>query len=420
MWNFIKRFFRFFSFYVNSFERRVDRFFNRIKSSDNISNVRGGLLSLMQENLIITNVWLERKFKGYKYLKKSYRRKMYQDSEIIVKKFKSFCKQNKINKNELKKRLDRKALLYPNGDEDKIEYLAQIMEFLKPGKYYHYLKTSSFGRLLRNPDEEKLEGDCNQIVTLYIYLFSLKFSIDDLRIKLLPEHVCLHFRGIDIEATNGRFYKYQDDQQILPVTEIISTNLLDLTDFREEVQKISPRDFVRSSELAYAISSLRSLVKHNLNVAYRNLAIASLKSNSFDTAIFYANKLNDSKLLASVYHKASVYYMDNNSFRRAKYYANRSHNNELIRVVRHNEGIYYYKRDNISRALKIFRNLNDQKMIKACYQKEYNKLVRTVSGVKTLEDVRKHRNTYRKMLDLAVKMGNTSLQRSIRKTLNKL
>ncbi|MBI4975467.1 hypothetical protein HZC20_02200, partial [Candidatus Peregrinibacteria bacterium] len=290
MLKFLKWFFCLFSKYVNSFERRVDKFFTHIKSTDHLSDIREDLLKLMQGNLIVLNVWLEKKFKGYTYLSKKVRRRMYENSDLIKSEFLKFYGEFSLDNESIRKDLNSKGLLYPNGDDEKIKYIACIQEFLSPGKYYEYIQTSSFGKLLNDPSKEKLQGDCNQIVTLYIYLYSLKYSISDLNIKLLPEHVCLHFRGIDIEATNGTFAKHTESRDVLPVTEIISTNLLDLTDFREEVQEISPQMIVKSAQLAYAISSLKSFVAKNLDIAYHNLGVNALNENNFESAIFKKKK----------------------------------------------------------------------------------------------------------------------------------
>lgn len=409
-----------FSPYVTSFERKVGKFFRRIRSTTAEATVQRGLLELMDENLIVVNLWMETKYKGYKYLTKRTRRRLYENVEKFVSVFKKESSGGAPSVEHIGKILQKKGLSFPTGDEEKLLYLFQIMDFLRPGRYYRYLKTASFSKLLADPTRETLEGDCNQIVTLYAYLYSLKFPLSDLRIKLLPEHVCLHFRGIDIEATNATFHNYKEDYQILPITEIISTNLLDLADFREEVRQINPRDMVKSSQLAYAISSLKELVTKNLNIAYRNLAISAMRSKNFKTAIYYFSKVGDRKSLQAAYHNAAVHYLKSNNFSRARYYASRSGNKDLERNIRRNEGVHYYKNNRVEKALKVFRSLGDRDMERACYQKQYNDLARRVSSVRTLDDARKHRSTYRKMLDIAVKIGDSRLQRGVRETLNKL
>ncbi len=420
MLKFLRWFFGLFSPYVNATERRVDKFFRHVKSTDSISDVRGALLKLMQNDLIVTNVWLERKFKGYEYLTKPVRKQMYSDVEKIKQKFLQFCEEHKFSEEQVRAVVKERGLSFPNGATEEMIYLFQIMAFLRPGLYYRYIKTASFGKLLRDPDREKLEGDCNQIVTLYIFMYSLKYSIEDLRIKLLPEHVCLHFRELDIEATTAEFRRYKENLEVLPVTEIISTNLLDLADFREEVQSITPRDMVKSAQLAYAISSLKSLVAKNLDVAYHNLAASALKINNFETAIFYISKTDDREALLTTYKNAALYYMKSNNFNKASFYAQKSGDRAFEKSIRHNEAVYYYKQGNYERALDIFSSVGNEEMKKACYAQQYKLLQTQVAADRTMDDVKRHKSTYQKMLDLARKMGDSGLERSLRETLAKL
>jgi len=353
-----------------------------VKSTDNIFSIQKELLKLMQENLVVTNVWLEKKFKGYKYLTKGVRKKMYENTEEIVKKFQEFCDTHVVSENSLKTEF---------GNTAQLKYLACICEFLRPGIYYEYIQTSSFGKLLSDPNKSKLQGDCNQIVTLYIYLYSLKFPVQDLQIKLLPEHVCLHFRGVDIEATAGQFAKYKKYDYLLPITEIISTNLLDMSDFREETQKISEIEMVKSAQLAYAISSLKELVEKNLETAYHNMGIAAMKNNNFQSAIFYISKIKDHKLLSGIYQNACAHYVEIKDFRKAKYYARESRNRDLIAQVE-----------------------------KAALAKEYNDLAVIVSKVKTIDDAKKYKSEYKKMLELSRKLGDEKLENQVREILGKI
>jgi len=387
MFKILKAIYYFLSPYVNSFERKVDKFFTNIKSTDNIFGIKNRLLELMQENLIVVNIWLEKKFKGYKYLDKKTRREMYVNTEMIVQKLNQFISEHDIPDVDIKEILAKTGHLFPDGENEKIKYITYIMFFLRPELYYHYISTSSFGKLLMDPNKGKLEGDCNQIVTLYIYLYSLKFPLNDLQIKLLPEHVCLHFRGIDIECTAGQFAKYEKFEHILPVTEIISTNLLDMNDYREDVQDISERVFVKSAELAYAISSLRTLVEKNLKISYTNLAISCMNSNNFSSARFFAE---------------------------------RSGNQELMKNIRHNQAVYYFDRGDAESALKIATELGDDAMKKACYGKQYNDLAKQVVSVKTIQDAKKYKSTYQKMLSLSDKLGDSQLSSSLRDTLSKI
>lgn len=391
MIKFLKWFFGLFSSYVNPFERRVDRFFKHIKSTDGIAGIKEDLLELMQKNLLVLNVWLEKKYKGYSYLKKSTRRKLYENSGKIVVKFQEFCAENKPTATQLKLLLDKAGLSFLSIDEQKLLYLLQIMLFFSPGKHYHYVKSSSFGRLLADIDQEKMEGDCNQIVTLYIYFYSLKFPVQDLNIKLLPEHVCLRFKNVDIEATNATFQNYKDDQQVLPITEIISTNLLDINDDTREAVEISPRDLVKSAQLAYAISSHRAIVEKNLKIAYQNLGVAAMNAGNFDSAIFYLEKCGDQNLIRMANHNAAIQYMKQNNFDKALFYAEKAGDNELESAVRKNS-----------------------------YLHRYNELVKKVSYVKTLEQAKKYKSTYNEMLSLAQKLGDSTLVKSVQDTLSKI
>ncbi len=420
MIKFLKCFFGLFSQYVSPFEKKVDKFFRNIKSTDSLGSIKDKLLALMQENLMIVNVWLEKKFKGYFYLDKKMRRQMYADTQLIIKKLEEFCAGHEVKIDDLRTFFKNQDFTFPDGDEQKLAYIYQIMMFLEPEKYYHYISTASFGKLLRDPNKEKLEGDCNQIVTLYIYLYSLKFSLSDLQIKLLPEHVCLHFREIDIECTNGQFAKYTENREVLPVTEIISTNLLDLSDFREDAQVITPEVIVKSAQLAYAISSMKTMVAKNLNIAYHNLAVAALNSHKFDSAVFYFEKAGDREQLLAVYRNATIYYMGLKDFRKALFYADKSGDRELEKNVKFNQGVELFNHDSIDSALEIFSSLGDEKMKKACYHKQYNQLVSQVSGVKTLQEAKNKKSTYQNMLVLAEKIGDSSLVESVRGTLSKI
>lgn len=420
MMNFLKWFFGLFSQYVSPFEKKVDKFFVNIKSTDSLSSIKDKLLELMQENLMIVNVWLEKKFRGYVYLTKETRRKMYADTQLIIKKLEEFCASHPVNIDDLRIYFKNQNFTFPDGDEAKLAYLYQIMMFLEPGKYYHYISTASFGKLLRDPNKEKLEGDCNQIVTLYIYLYSLKFPVSDVQIKLLPEHVCLHFRAVDIECTNGQFAKYQENCDVLPSTEIISTNLLDLSDFREGVQVITPEVIVKSAQLAYAISSLKTLVAKNLTVAYHNLAVAAMNAHKFDSAIFFFDKAGDRESLLMVYKNATVYYMGLKDYKKALFYASKSGDHELEKNIKFNQAVELFNQNSIDAALVVFSSLGDEKMKKACYQKQYNDLVQQVAGVRTLQDAKNKKYVYQKMLVLAEKIGDSSLTESVRGTLSKI
>ena len=97
-----------------------------------------------------------------------------------------------------------------------------------------------------------------------------------------------------------------------------------------------------------------------------------------------------------------------------------SGNADLIKSVKYNEGVYYFNSDNIDRALEIFTSTGDEKMKKACYGKQYNKLVKEVSNDRTLDDIKRHKSTYKKMLDLAQKMEDEGLAQNVRDSLSQI
>ncbi|EKD63326.1 MAG: hypothetical protein ACD_51C00292G0001, partial [uncultured bacterium] len=208
-----------FSPYANPFEKKVGKFFKSIKANSNPIDVQMRLRDLMQENLVCVNLFMEKKYKNYKYLKKSVRKQMYANVQILNKEFDQYAATQSVIP----------SIEMPKGMEEKIKHLYTIMSYLRPGQHYEYEKAANFGKLLKDPTKEKLIGDCNQIVTLYSHLYARKYPISDLKIKILPGHVCLHFEGLDIEATNGTFKKYEEFDYLLPITEIISTNIMDVT-----------------------------------------------------------------------------------------------------------------------------------------------------------------------------------------------
>lgn len=376
-----------FSRYVHPFEKKADKFFRQVKSNSSRGRTQKNLGELMQENLVVLNLWMEKKYKNYVYLKKRVRRRMYEDVEILKTDFLQYAAKFRANTDVIYQQFKNLGVTYPSNDEDKVVYLASIMSYLRPGERYTYQLSANFGKLLKNPLKEKLVGDCNQIVTLYGFLYSLKYPISDLNIKILPGHVCLHFRGIDIEATNGTFKKYTDYEAVLDITELITTNLLDVADEEAKTASISPREMVKRAQLAYLISSKRELVEKNLKIAYQNLGIRLMREQSFTSAIFFFEKLGDRELLKNAYHNATIYFLKSKSFSKAMYYAKHS---------------------------------GEDKLMRACYMSEYRELAQKVRDIKNLADARQHKATYQKMLDLARQGGDEEAAESVRKILGQL
>lgn len=398
----MKWLFSIFSPYAHPFERRVNHFFKSIQSTSNPVTVHRTLQELMQENLVVVNLWMEKKYKNYVHLKKRTRRKMYANVEILKNDFLTFAGRGASALPPLRSPLDRLNLAIPDpSHSEPFLHLAAIMAYLKPGGRYEYQASANFGKLLKNPHEEKLIGDCNQIVTLYTYLYSLKFPISDLKIKILPRHVCLHFEGIDIEATSGTFQNYPDKADVLPITELLSTNLLDISDAEAKTATIDPRTMVKRAQLAYHLSSFRHVVARNLNAAYERLIVTLLDQKNYRSAIFFAEKRGDPDWIKQVYSKATAEALRRNDFSEAEHYLRRSGDEAMREIFWHNQGVYYYKRGQYDQALTFFQKANNTDMVKACCQQQYANLSKRVQGVKTLAEAKRHRSTYQKMLTLA-------------------
>lgn len=409
-----------FSRYADKHEKKVDKLLNQLAQKDRIF-INKKLLNLMQENLVVTNLWLEKRFKGYTYLTKWKRLALYKNSQELAISFRHFCHNNQVNEKLINEKLDELTPPFNHPDSrKKLKTIYCIMQFLKPGSYYEYLEGASFGKLLQIPGKKKMIGDCNQIVTLYTFLYSLNNPIRDLKIKLLPNHVCLHFGGIDIEATNASFQNYKDFTHLLSVSELISTNLLDTVDFRDKTLKIDARSFVKAAKLAIQISSIKEITRKNLDVAYHNLVINALQKNDFETAKFYSAKINDPKLTHTVYHNAAIYNTDKKNYRKARFYASHIKDKELDDYIKNQEGWNYYQNNSLTKAIKIFKEIPNEEMVKACYSKMYNVLQKKTAHLKTAPEHRAHKSDYRKMLDLARKMGNKEIEHNLTKLLDQI
>jgi len=402
-----------FSKYADKHEKKIDKLLNKLATKDKYY-IQKHLINLIQENLVVTNLWLEKQFKGYKYLTKSKRKKLYKNTNIIINKFNEFRKTTTITTKQLQEILTPlNYTIKTQEDEERLKYIYKIMAFLRPNGIYEYLEGASFGKLLSNPEKQKLIGDCNQIVTFYIFLYSLKYPLRSLKIKLLPQHVCLHYEGIDIEATNATFQKYQEYTHLLPITEIISTNLLDTVDFRDKTLKIDTRIFIKGAKLAAQISSIKDIVKKNLNIAYNNIIIDSINKHEYETATFYLNKINNPQLTQQTYNNAAIYYTEKKNYKKALYYASQIHDQKLKKYIKTQQGWTYYQKDNLKKALSIFKDIQDQKMIKATYGKMYNKMQKKVANLKTIQEHKAHKNDYNRMINLANKMEDHDLAQNL-------
>lgn len=375
----IAKVFRFFSVYIDPFEKHVDRFLKNVRRKS-----KKDLETLIQQDLVKLTIFLEYKFKGYKKLKKRYRKKLYEHAGLIAKDFVFFFDEHKEELAEHQKSLDIPSEL---KSDERMTYLLGILTYLKPGERLQYQNAATFGKLLRDPTSEMLVGDCNQITTLYIYLYSLRFPVGDLHVKILPEHICLHYRGVDIETTNATLAHYDDYTFLSDVEEIVAANLLDVSDPSEKQFEISPKSMLKSAELAFHFSSHRATVEKNLFIAYHNMAV------------YYANQKNFSK---------------------ATLFANKSGNTKLQKEITRMEAIDHLKAKRYKKALDRFKKIGDLEGQKACYQNELVDLLDKTKSFKKVNDYKNRKAVLRRMKELGLKVHNQKVVDFVNDILKKL
>jgi len=389
-------FINFFSSYTDQQEKNIDVFLSNLSSGSNKAKVRLKIRELLQKDIIRTILLIEYKFKKYKTLKKSFRKVLYRNADLIKQDFWRFFN---ANNEVLQAHLKQQNIPVEKHEDEKLLLLFGIMQYLLPKLKYR--PGSAFEKLLRNPKNEKLIGDCNQIVTLYLALYSLKYSVNDVQLKLTPGHVCLHYRGIDIETTTGKFEHYQKHDGLLDTEEIISINLLDISDQDEARYEISPKKMLEAAGLAYIFSSHRSLVEKNLHVAYHNLGVHYMREHNFSEAEICFQKNKDSKNLQSCYENAVSYFLQQKKYFQAEKYALKSKDHKLKKIVIQHQAVdlLNYKKFNAARSK--FRQISNQNGLRSCDQNELHYLYQKIKHCRTSADYKRNKRTIRQMLDLA-------------------
>lgn len=399
----IKDIYYYFAPYTDPKERAVALFFKDLTEHSSQAAVRTKLHELLQRDIATINLWSEYKYKGYDYLRKSHRKQLYENLAAIAKDFDDF----KL------RRADSSAKSSSDPKQQRLALLKAIAEYLSPTRgLYEYRASSSFGRLLKDPNKERLIGDCNQIVTLYIYIYSRYFDVSDLKIRLLPKHVALHYEGMDIETTNGTFQNYEakSGARLLPIDEIVSVNLLDVSDEYLKTHEVDARDFLQASRFAFLLSHYRDIVKNNLEAAYTKLINNLMANHNYKDALKIANDSKDATLLSVVGNNGALHFMNNHDFAAAKKFAGFAlKKDELLKVILNNEGVYYFNAKKYHDAIKSFEKLGNQKQINHCYEAlfftEQNKLGNTM----TAETIKSHASTIKRMKTYAKKSGNKQL-----------
>jgi len=409
---FLNRAYYFFAPYTDAHERAVETFFKGLREHSNRAHTQARLGSLVQRNIAIINLWTEYRYKGYRYLRKNKRAQLYANLQLIAEDFDRFYKQH-AQAPEAVLAAVREIAPYATVDPARAILLHAIMAYFSPARgLYEYRDSSSFGRLLCNPAHEKLVGDCNQIVTLYIYLYSRYYDARNLQVRTLPGHVALHYSGIDIEATNGTYANYQETQgnKLLPIEEIVSINLLDTTDSYLATHEIAPEVFLQASRFAFVLSHDRQIVTKNLEAAYNNLAVTLMQRNNYKRALDFAGTSGNKTLLSTVGHNGALYEIQHNNYASARRFAAVADDRDnLVRITWQSEGIYHYQARRYHDAIRAFDHVGDQTHVHQCYEalffEEQDKLGSNV----TSESLKQQRKTVNRMRLYAKKSGNTEL-----------
>lgn len=413
----LKKIVRVFSPYATEDEKSVQVFYKSLTENSNREITISKLLELIQYNLACMNLWGEYRYKGYQYLTKSNRANLYNNLKLIEIDFENFSKSNTDQLSPLND-TNYQTSTKLNSDSQQLVLLSKIMAYFSLTRgLYKYQESSSFGKLLQDPSKNQLIGDCNQIVTLYIYIYSRYFPVTDLKLRTLPNHIALHYNGVDIEATKGIFTDYSNDanNSILPIEEIVSINLLDVTDSYLKTKPISPKELLQASRLAYLLSSNREIVANNLQATYSLIINDLIKLHSYDSALTFANQSKNQKFLELVGHNGAVYNMQKHNFTKARSFAKFSSNKqELIKHTYQVEGKYYYEKGNYYASIKAFSVISDQKSINTCYEalfiKEQSKLPKNLdsSNIKNYRKIIDNMNKYAKKSNNKTLLSNVS------------
>ena len=409
---FVSRIFYFFAPYADAHEWAVGRFFKGLSEHGSQARTRRKLAELLQRDIAVINLWTEYRYKGYKYLRKAERKKLYANLQLIADDFDQFYAGNLKPAEEVLSHIQRVA---PQAklEPAKAVLLQALSDYFSPQRgTYEYRESSSFGRLLRDPAHEKLIGDCNQIVTLYIYLYSRYFDVQDLHVRTLPGHVALHYGGVDIETTNSTFTNYdkREANALLPIEEIVSINLLDTTDSYLSTHEVAPEDLLQASRFAFILSHDRDVASRNLHAAYGRLVNSLMERGNYKRALEFAKVSHDAELLNIVGHNGAVHELEQHNFAAARRFAEYAlKKNELIRNSWQAEGAYYFEAHRYHDAIKAFKHVGDKNLVRQSYEALFFEEQKKLPSNLTTESVKHYAKTIKRMHVYAKKSANKKL-----------
>ena len=350
--------FKIFSAFTDDQEKKCYNFLQGLTPRSDRRNTASRARRILQEDVVRMMMIVEWKYKGYRTLTKKYRQRCYDILPSFLADFKAY----KSEKN-------------PQTEAD---YLRVVSEYLHQHRPVEYRAGSSFDKLIKDPTKETLVGDCNQLTTLYVFLFSLEYEITSLELKFLPGHVCLHHKGMDYETTSGDITTYEKFSRIGPVEEIIAVNILDVSDHAETTHPLPAENKVQCAEVAFTLSGEPKIAQQNLDAAYHNMAVKKMNDKNFNAAATWAGKTKDKQFLD---------------------------------VVLHNEAVYNLNHKHYNRARKVFSLLHDVAGVKAVDQTELNNLVAKLKGCKTTEDYKYKKTVIYKIKKLAITLHDHEMQK---------
>ena len=408
-----------FSTYLNGKERKIDSLVNKLKLG-NIHNRdwRRGIVNFFYENPVETCIWFEYKYKGYSFLKKSRRRKIYETRDKIQVDFLDWYSKLEFQESLIDKMLPNESLLLE--EKKKLWKLVMIDNFLN-GKYF-YKESSAFWKLfpLKYDSRSQMIGDCNQIVSLYIWLFGLIDDSRNLQIKLLKNHVCIHMFGVDFEATNGHFMKYTEKSDVLDPENILAVNLLDIADPVEKKWDVNAVNTAKMHLIASLFDVDEDLVKENLRITYSNLGIFYLNQKNWEKARYFFWVAKDEEKIRYTYINESLAWADLHKYEKALKIAKKTKDPEFELQIKKNYFIWLTKQKQWKDARKLANSMQDKELYIYTYQMEFAELFEFLQKIKTKDKATSHKSKYERLLFLAKKIDNKEAVQSIQAILRKM
>lgn len=413
--------FYWFSTYLNKKEKQLDKIVGKLKL-DGRKNERwkDAIVDFFFENPIETTIWFEYKYKGYSFLKKRRRRQVYETRDLIAEEFLSWIERQKFDEVLV-------DTLVPVGslkrqEKEKLWKLIMIAKFLT-GRYV-YRESSAFWKLFPKKyvtGTTKLVGDCNQIVTFYVWLFSLiEEEHQILKIRLLKNHVCLNIFDLDFEATNGNFKNYSEKGQVLDAENIVAVNLLDIHDPVEKRWDVSGVNTAKMTLVASLFDVEGDLVKKNLQITYSNLGIFYLNQKRWAKARNFFEMAEDDEKIRISYINEALFLVELNKYKKALKIARKLGEKEFEDQIGKTYFLYLSKHKKWREARKVASKMNDKELFTYTYQKEYAELYESLRGVTTVKKARLKKARYQRLLYLAKKLGNKEAEKNIQKILREI